>query len=207
MTATNVETLEPRTWNDTQLLERLLHHDAQAWREFHRRFDRLIFRCVHQVTSRFRGVVGNEDVREIYSQLLLNLTARNMRRLRSFDPERGNKLSSWIGLLATNAAWDYLRSLSRRPSCVELDDELSLSAGEPDPHQRAEDRERLRRVNDVLSRFSVTDQTFVRLYFVDGRSPDEIATTMNISVKTVYSKKHKIRTRLEGELGGVASAA
>jgi DNA-binding CsgD family transcriptional regulator len=30
--------------------------------------------------------------------------------------------------------------------------------------------------------------------------PQEIATTMNISVKTVYSKKHKIQSRLESVL-------
>jgi RNA polymerase sigma-70 factor (ECF subfamily) len=35
------------------------------------------------------------------------------------------------------------------------------------------------------------------LYYIESRSPEEIADEMGISVKTVYSKKHKIRTRLE----------
>jgi RNA polymerase sigma-70 factor (ECF subfamily) len=35
------------------------------------------------------------------------------------------------------------------------------------------------------------------LYFDQGLEPEEVAQRMRISVKTVYSKKHKIRTRLE----------
>ena len=34
-----------------------------------RRFDRLVYRCIHKVTSRFPSSVGSEDVREIYAQL------------------------------------------------------------------------------------------------------------------------------------------
>ena len=51
------------------------------------------------------------------------------------------------------------------------------------------------------------DQTFVRLYYMDGLSPEEVAEEMQISVKTVYSKKHKIRSRLEHALSPLASEA
>ena len=112
--------LTPEDWTDRELLGRMLVREGKAWREFHRRFDRLIYRCIHKVTGRFRSVVSSEDVREIYCQLLMNLTARNMHKLQSFQPERGNKLSSWIGLLATNTAWDYLRSVARQPQCTDL---------------------------------------------------------------------------------------
>ena len=37
----------------------------------------------------------------------------------------------------------------------------------------------------------------LKLYFARGMAPTEVARLMNISVKTVYSKKHKIRSRLE----------
>ena len=38
-------------------------------------------------------------------------------------------------------------------------------------------------------------------------TPDEIAERMNISVKTVYTKKHKIQARLESVLAAEAQAA
>lgn len=110
MTQTQTQTLSTPTaadWTEAELLTRMLLRNGTAWREFHRRYDRLIYRCIHKVTSRFPGSITSEDVREIYAMFLLSLNKRNMHKLRTFDPERGNKLSSWVGMLATNCAWDY----------------------------------------------------------------------------------------------------
>ena len=209
---TTTEIFLSETLSDELLLERMLRKEGAAWREFHRRYDRLIYRCIHKVTGRFTSVLGSEDVREIYAMLLMNLTARNMHKLRSFDADRGNKLSSWIGLLATNTAWDYLRQVARQPQVTELADAEEIRTSRPDPYQNLADKERWTLVNDTLREFSRKDRTFVRLYYVDGLTPEEIAEEMRISVKTVYSKKHKIRCRLEQVLQrsldeGTAAAA
>jgi len=205
-THTDQTKLGPRGWSDEALLSRMLMKDGIAWREFHRRFDRLIYRCIHKVTARFHSVLGSEDVREIYAQLLVNLTARDMHKLRSFQPERGNKLSSWIGLLATNTAWDYLRSVARQPQTTQLAEAEDMRTSQPDAQQQLLRKERWGLVDETLRGFSSKDRHFVHLYYVDGLSPEEIAGEMGISVKTVYSKKHKIRCRLERELGQRATA-
>lgn len=192
---------KPTDWSDELLLGRMLLKDGRAWREFHRRFDRLVYRCIHKVTGRFRSVVGDEDVREIYAQFLVNITARDMKRLRAFDPERGNKLSSWIGLLATNTAWDYMRAVARRPQCSELHEAEEMSAEGADPYDDILRKQRWKLVSKAVATFSEKDQTFMKLYFIDGLEPEEVAEAMNVSVKTVYSKKHKIRCRLEQVLG------
>lgn len=190
-------------WTDEHLLAQMVARDGVAWREFHRRFDRLVFRCIHKVTSRFPGSVVSEDVREIYAQFLLGITRRDMHKLRTFAPERGNKLSSWIGMLATNAAWDYLRTVARQPQCTELTDAELTGMQCDDPFERLLEKERWGRVNETLRSFSLKDRTFVRLYYMDGLTPEEVAEEMRISVKTVYSKKHKIRCRLERALSPV----
>jgi RNA polymerase sigma-70 factor (ECF subfamily) len=187
-------------FSETQLQERMLLRDPSAWREFHHRYDRLIFRCIHKVTGRFPGSITSEDVREIYAMFLLSLNKRNMHKLRTFEPERGNKLSSWIGMLATNAAWDYLRSVARQPQCTQLSDAEGIGCEMTSPFEDLLQKERWNVVNNVLETFSKKDRTFVRLYYVDGLGPEEIAEQMGISVKTVYSKKHKIRCRLEKAL-------
>lgn len=194
-------------WSEAELLSRMLLRDGGAWREFHRRYDRLIFRCIRKVTARFPGAVTSEDVREVYGLFLLSLMQRDMHKLRTFAPERGNKLSSWIGMLATNAAWDYLRAVARQPPCTTLADAEQLGSESDDPYDSLLEKERWTVVNDVLSRFSKKDRVFVRLYYVDGLTPEEIADRMAISVKTVYSKKHKIRCRLQRALGPVAPHA
>jgi RNA polymerase sigma-70 factor (ECF subfamily) len=192
------------TWEDDELLSRMLKRETAAWREFHRRFDRLIYRCIHKVTCRFASVVSSEDVREIYCTLMVNLTARDMHKLRSFEPDRGNKLSSWVGLLATNTAWDHLRGVARRPQCAQLAEAEDLSATVSDPCEETLARERWTLVNETLQSFSSKDRRFVHLYYVVGLTPEQIAERMNISIKTVYSKKHKIRCRLEEALKQIA---
>jgi len=190
-------------WSEQELLTRMMDRSGLAWREFHRRYDRLIYRCIHKVTGRFASVMTSEDVREVYATLLVSLTAREMHKLRTFDAERGNKLSSWIGMLATNAAWDHLRTIARQPQTTALADAELISSPCADPSEQLLDKQRWLQVNETLSSFSEKDRTFVQMYYVDGLSPEEVAEQMNISIKTVYSKKHKIRCRLERELAHV----
>lgn len=197
----------PENWSDETLLARMLLRESIAWKEFHRRFDRLIHRCIHKVTSRFSSSLPSEDVKEIYSQFLYGITRRDMHKLRTFDAERGNKLSSWIGMLATNAAWDHLRTVARQPQCTELSYAEHIGQGGDDPYVHLLDKERWGRVDATLRTFSEKDQVFVRLYYMDGLSPEEVAEEMSISVKTVYSKKHKIRCRLQRMLQPVVDMA
>ncbi|HJL17551.1 MAG TPA: sigma-70 family RNA polymerase sigma factor [Sandaracinaceae bacterium LLY-WYZ-13_1] len=204
---TTITTTSAADWTETQLLHRMLLRQGVAWREFHRRYDRLIYRCIHKVTSRFPGCITSEDVREIYAMFLLSLNKRKMHKLRTFDPERGNKLSSWIGMLATNCAWDYLRSVARQPQTTDLADAEQIGTTSDSPFDDLLEKERWAVVNSVLQGFSQKDRVFVRLYYVDGLSPEEIADQMAISVKTVYSKKHKIRCRLQKALEPVVEAA
>ena len=133
MTTPAAPLLPPTDWTDRELLARLLIRSEVAWREFHRRYDRLIYKCIHKVTNRFHGVLCQDDLDDIFGQFLLNLTARDMRRLRAFQPELGNKLGTWIGLLATNTAWDHLRRVSRRPYMSELSEADHLESDEESP--------------------------------------------------------------------------
>lgn len=92
--------VDASAWSDDQLLAKLIKSQPVAWREFERRYERLIDRCILKVTRRFSSVVSVDDVREIGAQLRLSLLANDMHKLRTFDPDRGNRFSSWIGLLA-----------------------------------------------------------------------------------------------------------
>jgi RNA polymerase sigma-70 factor (ECF subfamily) len=182
---------------DDDLIAGMLANDPPAWREFQKRYDRLIMRCITKVTRRFASIVSQDDVREVYATLYVSLLSNDMHKLRTFDPERGNRFSSWIGLLAINAAYDYLRTLKREPQKECITEAMDLSADLPDPFELTSEHERAQIARATLGEFSDKDQTFAALYFGEGMDPQDIATEMNISVKTVYSKKHKIQSRLE----------
>jgi len=194
-------------WSDLELRDRMLDRDRHAWLEFHRRFDRLVIRCIHKVALRFRGHIGDEDLREIHAQFLFDLTNRDMRRLRAYEPDRGSKLGTWIGMIATNTAWDYVRAASRQPLPSRSAVELDFGVYDEDPADGIERKQQWARIDGVMRELSIRDRDFVRLYYVDGLSPEAVAEAMRISVKTVYSKKHKIRARLEQELADMRVTA
>ncbi len=189
------------------LVRDMLAGSEKAWREFHARYDRLIYRCITKVTGRFSSFLSQDDIREIYATLLVQLLANDMHKLRSFDPERGNRFGSWIGLLAINAAYDYLRSLRREPNRAPMAEAEILTCELPSPLEQVEHKQRAELVANILRAFSAKDREFVALYFGEGLEPEVIAQRMRISVKTVYSKKHKIQSRLEQMLSQAQLAA
>jgi len=193
--------------DDTSLVRALLADDARAWREFNTRFSRLVLSTISRVTARFSGVVSQEDLREIYATFCVQLLANDKLKLRSFDPERGNKLSTWLGLLASHTAYDFLRGARREPRRAAMSEAEDLSSCLPDPCESALMRERADQVSQLLAHFTDKDRAFIQLYFGEGLAPENIAERLHISVKTVYSKKHKIQARLQALLSEAQLAA
>lgn len=193
--------------DEMRLLSGLLMDSSASWREFNRRYTRMLEACIARVTLRFPGLLGPEDVHEIYALLCLNLLANDRHRLRSFDPTKGMRLSSWFGLIAVHTAYDYLRSIRRQPTGPCIDEIIDLAAQVPETSEACERNEQARQVARLVAELSDRDREFMTLYFGQGLTPEAVAEKMGISVKTVYTKKHKIRNRLEMLIGQVQVAA
>jgi RNA polymerase sigma-70 factor (ECF subfamily) len=184
------------TLNDAQLRDRLLTLDEAAWREFHRRYDRMVWTCVHRVVARFSGVVPSDALHEIRANFYAALLANDLHKLRTFDVERGNKLGSWIGLIAINAAWDHLRACSRRPAMDTLAVADELPHRDADVFERSVAREDIRHLAEIVGDLSGRDRDFIQLYYIDGCSPQEVADALGMNIKSVYTKKHRLSRQL-----------
>ena len=190
--------VDPLQWTDRELLTRVIRSEERAWRELVRRYKPLIYRCITKVTSKYAPNLSVADIDEVYAEVLMQLHRDDCHKLRLYDPTRGTKLGSWIGMIAVNAAYDHLRGVARRPFLDHLDGAL-------DPHQPCDrtpldeliDKERWDTFMSLLSEFSEKDRTFMVLYYGRGLEAEEVAAQMRISLKTVYSKKHKIRAHLQ----------
>jgi RNA polymerase sigma-70 factor (ECF subfamily) len=186
--------------DESELLDGLLADDPAAWRSFNERYARLLYRCITRVTIHFAARVSSDDVQEIYANLCVQLLANDKAKLRTFDPARGNRLGSWLGLLATHCTYDYLRSRRREPRFEEIPESLAESRNAADPFSVCAQREQARIVVELMETFSDKDRRFIELFYGEALAPDVIARRLKISVKTVYSKKHKIQGRLESLL-------
>jgi RNA polymerase sigma-70 factor (ECF subfamily) len=185
---------------DAVLLRGLLTDDPSAWRTFNTRYARLVYSCISRVMARFSGVTSGDDVREVYATLCVQLLANDKKKLRSFEANRGTKLGSWLGMLAVHAAYDHLRSVRRTPLHGSLVEAETLCGEEPSPFEQSLNRDRAAHVTRLMDSLSDKDKLFFKLYFADGLAPEAVADRMGISVKTVYSKKHKITAKLEALL-------
>ena len=189
----------PSDWTDRELLRHVLRSEGRAWAELVRRYRPLIYRCITKVTLKYSPMLGSADLDEIYADVMMHLVRDDMHKLRIYNPARGTKLGSWIGMISVNAAYDHLRGAGRRPVLDKLGDAADTEVAEDSDRTPLElliEKERWGHLNELLAEFSDKDRTFVELYYQRGLEADEIAAEMQISLKTVYSKKHKIRAHL-----------
>lgn len=182
---------------DLTLLHEVLNGDDRAWRELLRRYRSLIYRCITKVTSRVSMALCEDDLDEIHAELCMNLLRDDMKKLRAYDPNRGVKLSTWVGMLAVNTAYDHLRKRARFPRLAQSEaTSPEPASAEPSPLDLLLGDERRRALTGLVRHLSSRDRRFVALYYDQALEPEQIAEIMRISVKTVYTKKHKIRAKL-----------
>jgi RNA polymerase sigma-70 factor, ECF subfamily len=197
----------PKEWSDADLLRRVLRNDTRAWNEMVRRFRSLIYRCVTKVIGRYDSVLSSADADEVYAEVMVSLVRDDMRKLRLYDSRRGTKLSSWLGMIATNTAYDFLRGTARRPILDRIDGAPDIDSLEASPLDEVLSTERRSHLNVLLADYSDKDRAFVSLYYAQGLPAEEVAEEMKISIKTVYSKKHKLLARLQTTLAPMMQAA
>jgi RNA polymerase sigma-70 factor (ECF subfamily) len=212
-TAARVEpiaaSIEPPN-DDARLVSRLIADDQAAWRVFHELYSAAMLDDITRVRRRFPALISADDACDICAELCLQLLSGDKRRLRQFDPRHGTSLRSWLGVLARHAAFDFLRNRRRQPALPwRVDERASLEAlasDAPDAFAVCSSRELARVLSSLVEGLSERDQQFVELYFYEGLDPEQTAERLGICVGTVYSKKHKIRARIESLLGKCLAA-
>ena len=188
--------------SDGDLVAAVISREPAAWPTFFAKYERLILACIRRALRRYGAAHGEEDIEDLASQTAFNLVKDDYKKLRTFDAGRGYKLSSWVGLIATNTALDALRR--RAPtdvwSAASLDDTdpviPTLTAGMQSPSDALAAKDDIRVAQEAIAQLSDVDRLFLDYYYVEELEPEEIARLMGISLNTVYSRKNKIREKL-----------
>jgi RNA polymerase sigma-70 factor, ECF subfamily len=185
---------------EDELVRAVLLREPAAWPTFFAKYERLVISCIRKVMRRYGAMFNDEDVEDLVSATALNIVKDDYKKLRAFDATRGYKLSSWIGLIATNTAHDALRR--RAPTevwqAVALDDTapVPLQSEETLASEALEAEDDARELRAAIAQLSPSDRLFMDYYYVQELDPEVIAQLMSISVNTVYSRKNKIREKL-----------
>jgi RNA polymerase sigma-70 factor (ECF subfamily) len=183
---------------ERQLLQRMFRGEPSAWNDFCRQHESLLVGCVLGVLRRYSARFTQADLADLVGEVWLTLLRDDCRKLRLYDAERGYRLSSWVGLIATNCTIDQLRM--RQVDTAYLED---LSGGaehllvDPErPDRPLEQRQAATLARLALDRLSSEERRFVLSCFHEERPPAELASEMGVSINTIYSRKFKIRQKL-----------
>lgn len=170
--------------------------ERDAWRAFRERFGPVIRCCVAKTLRRYGATFSADDVDDLSADVWLQLLRDDRSRLRRYDPSRGFRLSTWLGMIATNYTIDHLRR-SRAHCyvddlpCAELPEQCAES-----PDQLVERREHRRIASAAMARMSQREREFLLACYRDERAPTELAAELGVAVNTVYSRKFKLRAKL-----------
>jgi RNA polymerase sigma-70 factor (ECF subfamily) len=189
-----------RNLKDAALLEAVLARDDAAWREFVRRFDKAMRRCVRTVSTRYRDVETSDDVDDVMSTVYLGFLEDDMHKLRVFDETRGRRLSSWVSLLAIKMAHDHFRSLRRLPHCDGLDEAVDVADSCADALDQLIDAEDLCVIEKLLRILQANDREFMERCLDADANVYALAETLGVSPDTVRSRRARLLVRLRSHV-------
>ena len=180
------------SFSDKELLDACLRGNKIAWDYLVRKFAGLIYRTIEQTLRASNYTNLTEELPDLVNSVFVALLENDCKKLRQYRGKNGCTLASWIRIVSVRHSIDYMRKF-RESLPVE---EATLVTDQSPEHlaDAAERRDMLRR---VISKLSPKEQLFVRFYYEEELSPEEVADAMNLLVGTVYSMKNQVREKLK----------
>lgn len=169
-------------------LDRVCRGERQAWNEFVAAAGPLLRGVLWRMLSRSgRG----DETADVLQEVFVRLVRDDFRVLRQFDPQRA-RLGTWLGVVATSAALDWLRkSAPAHAALDEIDDRhLAVEAASDEAQGLAIPPELLPPRQALI----------LKLLYEDDMDVAEVAKHLHIEAQTVRSLRHKAIQRLRAFL-------
>ena len=132
---------------------------------------------IKQLTRR----LGSAD----YAYEALHETFLRLDRVSDATPVRSP--SDYIFRTAVNVAKDRQKSQNYRVSAGEVDVLLDISDDSPDPARIVEARQEIEAFKRALAKLPARPREVLRSISIEGQSPQEVATRLDVSLRTVES--------------------
>ncbi len=182
--------------DDAKLIDQTLAGRPEAFGELVLKYqDRLFNTVLH--------VVGHvEDARDIVQEALVQAFIK----LETF--RRESEFYTWLYRIAFNTAVSHRRR--RRPTVSterarELTN-LERQAGENDPVEILDRKEKCRQVRDAIARLDEDYRAVIVLREIDGCCYETIADVLDLPIGTVRSRLHRARLQLKEQLSEMLAA-
>lgn len=182
---------------DLELLQRCLQHKPGSWNDFVDRYLGLIYHTIHHSAHLRSHPLRPDDAEDIAAEVLLQIVANDYAVLRKFK--------------ANSSLATYLTVIARRTCVTELIKRaaaLQAGAAKVPVERELEDRprrktgiEQVEEVEKLLRKLPPKEREIVRLFYLEGRSYEEISTTLQIPVASIGPALSRARKQLKGDDG------
>lgn len=182
------QAVEPRSLlSDAEAVGRVRNGDRDAYRVLVQRYQDTLYRYAYSMTR--QGDVASDLVQSSFVKAYVQIE-----RLR--DPEN---FGGWVYRMLVNGCKDWLKSKRRKDVSLEDGPPLAMPHTES-PEGELERTELRRTLQDALARLNDEQREAFVLKHVEGRSYEEIAEMLDVSVPALKMRVHRAREALKGAL-------
>lgn len=169
---------------DKTLLQRCLNRESGAWNDFVDRFLGLIYHVVRHTAHLRNMSLRPEDIEDMAAEVLLQLVENNYATLRQFRGQ--SSLATYLTVIARRSC---IHGLVKKAGGIEAsekaDGKRPAAAEREEPPKVQIGLESLEEVQMLLNKLPAKDREVVRLFYLEGRSYEEISTALHIPVNSI----------------------
>ena len=189
---------------DKDLLQRCLAKQPGSWNDFVDRFLSLIYHVV-QHTAYLRSVkLAPEDVEDLAAEVLVQVVADDYKALRQFRGQ--SNLSTYLTVIARRICVHELSRKQAVRDAIRRGDVKAPAGHAEDTEAATKSLESLEEVDRLLRRLKGPEREVVRLFYLEGRTYEEISTELDVPVNTIGSVLSRARKKLR-EMGRPSASA
>ena len=181
------------TNTDRELIRRCLTRQTGAWNDFVDRYLGLVYHVVHHTAHLRSTPLQPEDVEDLAAEVLLQIVAKDYAALRQF---RGaSSLATYLTVIARRIC---VQELAKRGAAHDVQPaaDAGLDEAEAEEPLGAKGLESLEEVEKLLAKLPARERNVVRLYYIEGRSYEEISTQVNLPINSIGPILSRARKKL-----------
>lgn len=184
----------PFTAVDRDLLKRCLNREPGSWNDFVDRFLSLIYHTIGYTAHLRSTRLGPEDVEDIAAEVLLRIVADNFKVLREFRKE--SSLATYLTVVARRICVNELVRRQKVKDAIKHGETRLVHPDPDDAPATQKSMESLEEVEKLLRRLKGKEREIVRLYYLEGRTYEEISTETDVPVNTIGAVLSRARKKL-----------
>lgn len=184
----------PLTPLDRELLRRCLARERGSWNDFVDRYLSLIYHVIGYTAHLRSYRLTPEDTEDVAAEILLKIVADDFKLLRQFRGQ--SSLATYLTVIARRIAVAELARRQQIKDSIRRGDVIAGGVEVDDAPAAQKGMESLEEVERLLRRLGGREREIVRLYYLEGRTYEEISTAVDVPVNTIGSVLSRARKKL-----------